>query len=327
MLKWFSKVTQVLSRRPRIDEALWEELEEALIGADVSAGLALRIVGDLRDRARSERWCDSDDIARGFRDEVERLLADDRPGLAEPPERPALYLLVGVNGTGKTTSAAKLAWDLKQQGKSVLLAAADTFRAAAIDQLQIWAERAGVDMVRHQPNADPSAVVFDAIAAAKARGADAVIADTAGRLHNKQNLMQELAKLGRVSQKALGRAPDETLLVVDATTGQNAISQAREFGAVTPLTGVILTKMEGTAKGGVVLTLAKEMQLPVKFIGLGEKIADLQPFDARAYAAAIFGVAEPELPEEEAPTPEPEAGAEAISEDSRGWRRFLRRGR
>jgi fused signal recognition particle receptor len=322
VLKWFSKVTQVLSRRPRIDEALWEELEEALIGADVSAGVALRIVDDLRSRARAERWADSDDIARGFREEVERLLADDNPGLAEPPERPALYLLVGVNGTGKTTSAAKLAWDLKQQGKSVLLAAADTFRAAAIDQLQIWAERTGVDMVKHQPNADPSAVVFDAVAAAKARGADAVIADTAGRLHNKQNLMQELAKLGRVSQKALGRAPDETLLVVDATTGQNAISQAREFGAVTPLTGVILTKMEGTAKGGVVLTLAEEMKLPVKFIGLGEKIADLQPFDARAYAAAIFGVPEPELPEEEAPTPEAEP--EAASEDSRGWRRFLR---
>lgn len=342
MFKWFSKVSQVLQKRPKIDEELWDELEEALIGGDVSANVTIRMIDDMVERSRRERWTDVDDLAEGFRQEVARLLADDNPGLAVPPEGPAVYLLVGVNGTGKTTSAAKMSWDLQQQGRSVILAAADTFRAAAIDQLEVWAERAGVDMIKHQPNSDPSAVVFDAIQAAKARGLDVVIADTAGRLHTKSNLMQELGKIGRVTEKALGRAPDETLLVLDATTGQNAISQAREFSAATPLTGVILTKMDGTARGGVVLTLAEEMKLPVKFIGLGEKISDLKPFDPREYADQLFRTeaeedesapAFSEPPEEAADLPAPaedirEPGAEPEEEadsEPAGWRRLFRR--
>jgi fused signal recognition particle receptor len=288
VLKWFNKVSQVLKRRPKIDAELWDELEEALIGGDVSANVTIRLLDELEARSKRERWSDAELLEQAIREEVAKLLSDENPGLAVPPQKPAVYLLVGVNGTGKTTSAAKLAWDLKQQGKRVILAAADTFRAAAIDQLEVWAARAGVDIVKHQPDSDPSAVVFDAIDAARARGADVVIADTAGRLHNKAHLMQELGKIGRVTEKALGRAPDETLLVLDATTGQNAISQAKEFAAATPLTGVILTKMDGTAKGGVVLTLAEEMHIPVKFIGMGEKISDLMPFEPLDFADALF---------------------------------------
>lgn len=326
MLKWFNKVAQVLLARPEIDAELWEELEEALIGGDVSASLASRMLSDLEARALKERWPDRSALFAAFRDEVAKLLEDERPGLSVAAEGPSVYLLVGVNGTGKTTSAAKLAWDLKQQGKSVLLAAADTFRAAAIDQLDVWATRAGVDIVKHQPDSDPGAVVFDAIVAARARGTGVVIADTAGRLHNKANLMKELAKIGRVTEKALGRAPDETLLVLDATTGQNAISQAKQFAAATPLTGVILTKMDGTAKGGVVLTLADEMKLPVKFIGMGEKISDLMPFDPADFAAALFRT------DEEAAESRQESGdrrqekAEVPEgEQATGWRRFFKR--
>jgi fused signal recognition particle receptor len=344
VLKWFNKVSQVLKGRTKIDAELWDELEEALIGGDVSAGVTIRVLDDLEARSKQERWSDPAVLESAIRDEVAKLLSDESPGLAHPPALPAVYLLVGVNGTGKTTSAAKLAWDLKRQGKKVILAAADTFRAAAIDQLEIWAQRAGVDIVKHQPDSDPSAVVFDAIAAAKARGADVVIADTAGRLHNKAHLMQELGKIARVTEKALGRAPDETLLVLDATTGQNAISQAREFAAAAPLSGVILTKMDGTARGGVVLTLAEEMKLPVKFIGMGEKISDLMPFVPRDFADALFR-SEEEIAEAQAAAPEPVADVAPVEmapappaasmpsdepppkdePETRGWRRFFRR--
>jgi fused signal recognition particle receptor len=345
VFRWFNQVAQVLRLRPRIDEELWEELEEALIAGDVSASVAFQMVSDLRDKARAEAWTDASQVSTGFRDEVARLLKDDDPGLSLPDTLPAVYLLVGVNGTGKTTSAAKLAWDIRQSGKTVLLAAADTFRAAAIDQLEVWAERAGVEMVRHQPNSDPSAVVFDAIEAARARGVDIVIADTAGRLHTRANLMQELAKLGRVTEKCLGRPPDETLLVLDATTGQNAVNQARQFGAATPLTGVILTKMDGTARGGVVLTLAREMGIPVKFIGIGEKISDLRLFDAAEYADGLFrldgdGDAAPveavTLEPVSEPVVEPIQPAETVDEPSVEtstdeeakplWKRLFRRG-
>jgi fused signal recognition particle receptor len=363
VLKWFNKVSQVLKGRTKIDAELWDELEEALIGGDVSAAVTIRLLDELEARSKKERWSDPAVLESAIREEVAKLLSDENPGLAVPPQKPAVYLLVGVNGTGKTTSAAKLAWDLKRQGKKVILAAADTFRAAAIDQLEIWAERAGVDIVKHQPNSDPSAVVFDAIDAARARGADVVIADTAGRLHNKAHLMQELGKIRRVTEKALGRAPDETILVLDATTGQNAMSQAKEFAAAAPLTGVILTKMDGTAKGGVILTLAEEMKLPVKFIGMGEKISDLMAFvpldfadalfrsddeiaEARAAAPPAATTATPAPPPfappapaprtEPAPatapqiTPEPvpEAAppaAEAPEPEVKGWRRFFRR--
>lgn len=340
MLKWFNKVSQVLRKHTKIDAALWDDLEEALIGGDVSAGVTIRLLDALEERSKRERWSDGAALEEAVRLEVAALLSDTRPGLAEPSEKPAVYLLVGVNGVGKTTSAAKMAWDLRQRGKRVILAAADTFRAAAIDQLEIWAERAGVEIVKHQPDSDPSAVLYDAIVAARARGADAVIADTAGRLHNKAHLMQELGKIGRVTAKVQGRPPDETLLVLDATTGQNAISQAREFAAATPLTGVILTKMDGTARGGVVLTLADEMRLPVKFIGMGEKIGDLVPFDPADFADALFrgedeleafGATVPAAPEAAEPAEsgaaaegEPPSGAD--SEEPRGWRRFFRRG-
>lgn len=344
MLKWFNKVSQVLRGRTKIDAELWDELEEALIGGDVSAGVTIRVLDELEARSKKERWSDPAVLEEAIREEVAKLLSDEKPGLAVPAHKPAVYLLVGVNGTGKTTSAAKMAWDLKQRGQKVLLAAADTFRAAAVDQLDVWARRAGVDIVKHQPNSDPSAVVFDAIDAAKARGADVVIVDTAGRLHNKAHLMQELGKIARVTQKALGREPDETLLVLDATTGQNAVSQAREFAAAAPLTGVILTKMDGTARGGVVLTLADEMKLPVKFVGLGEKISDLMPFDPRDFADALFrseeeiaearaaapeAAAPPEqeaAPPVEAPAvPEPDVEPEPAAPEVKGWRRFFRR--
>ena len=331
MLNWFNKVAQVLLARPEIDAELWEELEEALIGGDVSATLATRMLTDLERRCLTENWPNRSALLGAFREEVAKLLVDDRPGLAYAPEGPSVYLLVGVNGTGKTTSAAKLAWDLKKQGKTVLLAAADTFRAAAIDQLDVWAQRAGVDIVKHQPDSDPGAVVFDAIVAARARAIDVVIVDTAGRLHNKANLMQELAKIGRVTQKALGRAADETLLVLDATTGQNAISQAKLFGEATPLTGVILTKMDGTAKGGVVLTLAGEMKLPVKFIGMGEKISDLMPFDPADFAGALFRTEEEAADRRQETggrSQKPGAGEQAPQEpepEAKGWRRFFGR--
>ncbi len=345
VLKWFNKVSKVLQRRPKIDADLWDELEEALIGGDVSASVTIRLLDELEARSKRERWADAALLEEAIRDEVGKILADENPGLATPEQKPAVSLLVGVNGTGKTTSAAKLAWDLKKQGKRVILAAADTFRAAAIDQLGVWAGRAGVDLVKHQPNSDPSAVVFDAIDAARARGADVVIVDTAGRLHNKAHLMQELGKIARVTQKALGRPADETLLVLDATTGQNAISQAKEFAGATALTGVILTKMDGTAKGGVVLTLAEELKLPVKFIGMGEKISDLMPFAPRDFADALFrsdeeiAAAQEAMPEPEVEmAAEVEAPPEAISEaepepteeveaeeEARGWRRFFRR--
>lgn len=327
MLKWFNKVAQVLLARPEIDAVLWEELEEALLGGDVSASLANRMLSGLEARALKERWPDRSALLTAFRDQVAVLLADERPGLAVADDGPSVYLLVGVNGTGKTTSAAKMAWDLKQQGKSVLLAAADTFRAAAIDQLDVWATRVGVDIVKHQPDSDPGAVVFDAIVAARVRGTDVVIADTAGRLHNKASLMKELAKIGRVVGKALGRAPDETLLVLDATTGQNAISQAKEFAAATPLTGLILTKMDGTAKGGVVLTLADEMKLPVKFIGMGEKISDLMPFDPVDFAAALFRTDEEvsALRSVSVSPATPSDSSEPEPEQTAGWRRFFQR--
>lgn len=325
MLKWFNKVAQVLLARPEIDAELWEELEEALIGGDVSAALTTRMLTDLERRCLTENWANRSALLGAFREEVAKLLADDRPGLASASDGPSVYLLVGVNGTGKTTSAAKLAWDLKKQGKTVLLAAADTFRAAAIDQLDVWAQRAGVDIVKHQPDSDPGAVVFDAIVAARARGTDVVIADTAGRLHNKANLMQELAKIGRVTQKALGRAADETLLVLDATTGQNAISQAKLFGEATPLTGVILTKMDGTAKGGVVLTLAEEMKLPVKFIGMGEKISDLMPFDPADFADALFRTEQEAIHGSVGVSPATPSDATETEPEAKGWRRFFRR--
>jgi len=285
----FSKVDQLLTGRRPIDDDLLEELEETLVQADLSIHTATGLVEKLREDVRRQRLKESVEIRELLKAHLMEILVNgDGSGLAQPSVRPAVYLFVGVNGVGKTTTIAKLAHRLKKSGYRVILAAADTFRAAAIDQLEIWANRVGVEIVKHQPGADPAAVVFDAIQAAIARGADAVIVDTAGRLHTKTNLMEELAKVGRIVRKALDRDPDETLLVLDATTGQNAVNQAREFKSAVPLTGIALAKTDGTAKGGIVVTIKDELGLPIKLVTTGEKIEDIEDFSAREFVDALF---------------------------------------
>lgn len=279
-------VSNMLSAFTRIDEELFEELEEILIMADVGLPTAEFICQKLREEVKH----------RGVTDpaEIKDILVSIITGMLEGGEgldlsgAPSVVLVIGVNGVGKTTTIGKLAARLKAEGKSVILGAADTFRAAAIEQLEVWSERAEVPIVKHTEGADPAAVVFDTIAAAKARHVDAAIIDTAGRLHNKKNLMDELAKINRVIQRELPDSPCESLLVLDATTGQNAVNQAREFSKVTDITGIVLTKLDGTAKGGVVVAIAKEMGVPVKFVGLGEGIDDLQPFDPVAFVNALI---------------------------------------
>ena len=269
-----------------ITAADWDEVEEALIGGDVGAALAARVV----EQARSRRDAPSAEAA--VRAELEALLAprdpdwDLRPALAGSP---TIILVVGVNGTGKTTTIGKLAHREARAGRRVLLAAADTFRAAAIDQLRIWATRSGVDLVAHAPNADPGAVVYDALDAAVARNADVVIADTAGRLHTKSNLMDELSKIRRVIDRRLPEATPETLFVLDATTGQNGLAQAVAFHAAVGLTGIVLTKLDSTARGGIVFAIEDQLRVPVRFVGVGEGIEDLLPFDPAAFVAALFG--------------------------------------
>lgn len=285
----FAKVDQLLTGRRPVDDELFDELEELLIQADVSMRTTGKLVEDLRREVRQARLSTTDQI----KSELERKMAEMldgsvRQSLSVGPASPSVYLIVGVNGVGKTTTIAKLAHRLKKQGKKVILSAADTFRAAAIDQLEIWAERVGVDIVKHKLGADPSAVIFDSIQAAKSRGADFVIADTAGRLHTRVNLMEELKKMGRVIERELGRPADEVLLVLDATTGQNAVSQAREFLAAVNVTGIVLAKLDGTAKGGIVLTIKEEFGAPIKLVGLGEGMDDLADFDSAEFVSALF---------------------------------------
>ncbi len=285
----FQKVDQLLTGRRPIDDELFDELEEALIQADLNIHTAMRIVDDLRRIAREERLAEAEQIRDRLRDEIAQSLCGPDTGLSTASEPPTVYLVVGVNGVGKTTSIAKLAHRFKRQGRRVILAAADTFRAAAIDQLEIWANRAGVDIIKQREGADPAAVVFDALQAARSRRADVVIADTAGRLHTKSNLMEELRKIGRVVERELGHKADEVLLVLDATTGQNAISQAKEFMDAVSITGVILTKLDGTAKGGIVVTLKDELGIPIKLVGTGESVDDMDEFDSRDFAASLVG--------------------------------------
>jgi fused signal recognition particle receptor len=286
----FQKVDQLVTGRRPVDDELFDELEEALIQADLNIHTAIRIVDNLRDVARSERISDSEDIKTRLKEEISALLSSGpEGGLAVSAEAPAVYLVVGVNGAGKTTSIAKLANILKSRGNRVLLAAADTFRAAAIDQLEIWANRIGVELIKQREGADPAAVVYDALQAAKSRHADVVIADTAGRLHTRSSLMEELKKIGRVVERESGRPADEVLLVLDATCGQNAISQAQEFKAAVPISGIILAKLDGTAKGGIVITLRDELGIPIKFAGTGEGISDMQEFNSREFAEALLG--------------------------------------
>jgi fused signal recognition particle receptor len=269
-----------------VDDALLEEVEELLIAADLGAALA----ADFTNRAREEMMFGALTRAAQLRPLFRRFLVEALAPAAQPlslDHRPAVILLLGVNGSGKTTTAAKLAASLKGSGKRVLLAAADTFRAAAIEQLERWGERIDVEVIRQAPGSDPGAVVFDAVKAATARGLDALIIDTAGRLHTKSNLMDELAKLRRVIERQLPGAPHETLMVLDAPTGQNGFAQARMFHETIGLTGVCLTKLDGTAKGGIVVRIVRELKVPVKLIGLGEKIDDLQPFDPAAFVDAL----------------------------------------
>ncbi|GAA6396117.1 signal recognition particle-docking protein FtsY [Solibaculum mannosilyticum] len=286
------KVNMVLNSFTKIDEELFEDLEEALVMADVGLPTAERICEQLRAKVKEQGVTDPQEV-RGLIKEIITEMMEGGEDLRISTS-PSVILVIGVNGVGKTTTIGKLAARLKDDGKKVILAAADTFRAAAIDQLQIWADRAGVDMVRHAEGSDPAAVVFDALTAAKARHADVVICDTAGRLHNKKNLMDELGKISRVIQRELPDSDQEVLLVLDATTGQNAVNQAREFKNTAGITGIVLTKLDGTAKGGVVIAIREDLKVPVKMIGVGEQIDDLQPFDAKAFADALFNEEEEE---------------------------------
>lgn len=283
-----SKVEEITSGR-KVDESLFEELEEVLIEADCGVTTAMFLVDQLRERAREEKVTEAEELRRMLKEEMVNLLERNAEPLKTPTHTPYVIMMVGVNGAGKTTTIGKLAYRFKQEGAKVLLAAGDTFRAGAIEQLGVWANRVGVDLISHQEGSDPAAVAFDAINAAKARGADVLIIDTAGRLQTKVNLMSELAKVHRVVQRELGRDLDEILLVVDATTGQNALSQAKIFKEAVPVTGIVLTKLDGTAKGGIVLALANELDLAVKLVGVGEQYEDLQDFNAQAFVAALFG--------------------------------------
>ncbi len=280
-------VNSMLHAFTKIDEELFEELEEILIMGDVGAPTAGRICDELRRKVK-ERGVTDPEAVRGLLYETvaEMLRGGQELRLTT---KPSVILVIGVNGVGKTTTIGKLAARFRTEGKKVVLGAADTFRAAAIEQLEIWAERAGADIVKHTQGADPAAVVFDSIAAAKARGADVVICDTAGRLHNKKTLMDELAKISRIIDRELPDADKEVLLVLDATTGQNAVNQAREFKNAAGITGIVLTKLDGTARGGVVLAIREDLDVPVKFIGVGEGVDDLQPFDPDDFARGIFG--------------------------------------
>lgn len=280
------KIDALFGAFTKIDESLFEELEEALILSDVGAATSSEICSRLRSRVKEEGVTDPVKV-RGLLQQVIANMLEGGEELHISTE-PSIILVIGVNGVGKTTTIGKLAANLKGEGKRVILGAADTFRAAAIEQLQVWADRAGVDLIKHGEGADPAAVVFDAIAAGKARNADVIICDTAGRLHNKKNLMDELAKISRVISREAPGCDVEVLLVLDATTGQNALNQARQFQEAAGVTGIILTKLDGTARGGVVIGIKAELNLPVKYIGIGEQIDDLRPFDPAAFAAALF---------------------------------------
>lgn len=290
-----AQITQMVGSFTKIDQELFEELEELLVMGDVGVETSGYITGVLRDRVREKGITDPSLILGELKAVVAELLQGD--DTLHISTKPSVILVIGVNGVGKTTTIGKLAARLKSQGKSVILGAADTFRAAAIEQLGVWAQRADVPMIKHGEGADPAAVVFDAIQAAKARGCDVLICDTAGRLHNKKNLMDELAKISRIIDRELPGCDRETLLVLDAATGQNAVNQAREFQSAAGITGIVLTKLDGTPKGGVVLPIKKDLGLSVKFIGVGEQLDDLQPFDAEAFAAALFDMGEDEKPD------------------------------
>ena len=282
------RIDEVLKAYTKVDEELLEDLEEVLITADVGVNTTMDIIEKLEDVIRTKKITDPQDVREELKLIIEDILSKDDTKL-DVSHSPTIILMVGVNGVGKTTTIGKLAHRYKSEGKKVLLAAGDTFRAAAIDQLEVWANRCNVDIIKHQEGADPGAVIFDAIKASKARGVDVLICDTAGRLHNKSNLMNELGKVFKIVDREYPEAKKEVLLVVDATTGQNAVSQAKSFKEVCDITGLVLTKLDGTAKGGVVLAVKSEVDVPVKLIGVGEQMEDLQDFDSKSFVDALFG--------------------------------------
>ncbi|ACF44772.1 signal recognition particle-docking protein FtsY [Pelodictyon phaeoclathratiforme] len=288
------KLAVITKGKTEIDDDFLEELETILVAADVGVETTLGIVDAITERAKQETYRSEEELNRMLMEEIQQLLEE--TGEEHPldfdaplPAKPYVILIVGVNGAGKTTSVAKLAHNYDKAGKKVIIAAADTFRAAAYEQLQIWADRAGVPMIGQAQGSDPASVVYDAVSAAVSRNADVVLVDTAGRLHNKSHLMEELAKIMRVAKKRIPEAPHEVLLVLDGTTGQNAVLQAREFTKFVKVTGLVVTKLDGTAKGGIVLSISRELKLPVKYIGVGEKIDDLQLFDRAEFVKALLG--------------------------------------
>ena len=281
-------IDSLLSKFVSIDEELFEELEEILILSDVGAATSMKIMDKLRMRVKSERVSDVSEIKRLLSEEIAKMLDGGQVDFTYPS--PTAILVIGVNGVGKTTSIGKLTNFFQNEGKKIVVAAADTFRAAAIDQLEVWCKKCGVDMIRHQEKSDPGAVVFDSVAAAKSRRADILMCDTAGRLQNKKNLMEELKKIFRILSEQFPEAHREVFLVLDATTGQNGLSQAKVFKEAAEVTGVILTKLDGTAKGGIVIAIQDELKIPVKYICTGESIDDIQPFDSNDFARALFGM-------------------------------------
>ena len=282
------KIENLVTGRQKIDEELYEELEEILIQADVGVNTSMELVEAVRKKVRERKVEDPAELKDILKEEISAILDEGKSPL-NLIEGLTVIVVVGVNGVGKTTTIGKLANWLKEEGRKVLLAAGDTFRAAAIDQLEIWSNRVGVEVIKHNEGADPAAVAFDAVHAAKARKVDCLIIDTAGRLHTKTNLMEELKKVNRVIERELPGAPHEVLLVLDATTGQNAVSQAKIFSEAAGVTGIVLTKLDGTAKGGVIISIKRELDVPVKFIGVGEAMDDLREFDSRDFAKALFG--------------------------------------
>lgn len=281
------KIEEVFSINKKIDEELFEELEEAMIMSDIGYKTSSDIIDTLRKRVKENKISDSENVKQLLKEIIVEMMDNNDMGII-PDNTPAVYLVVGVNGVGKTTSIGKMAYYLKNKGYKVVLAAGDTFRAAAIDQLEVWGRRTGVEVIKHQEGSDPAAVIYDAIQSAKAKKADILICDTAGRLHNKKNLMEELRKINKILEKEYNQAYKQTLLVLDATTGQNALIQAKQFMEVSDVNGIILTKLDGTAKGGIVIAVSNELKIPVKMIGVGEGIDDLQEFNPNAFADAIF---------------------------------------
>ena len=283
---FLGQIKNVVKSFTRVDEDMLEELEELLICADIGVNSTEQIIEELRDRIKENRLSEQEDVMAALREIIEGMIGQGEP--LKLDTKPSVILVIGVNGAGKTTSIGKISNILRQQGKKVVVAAADTFRAAAIEQLGVWCSRSGVDMVKQSEGSDPAAVVYDAINYTKSKGADVLIVDTAGRLHNKKNLMDELSKINRVIDRELPGADRENLLVLDATTGQNAVLQAKEFKNSAALTGLVLNKLDGTAKGGIIISIKQELGVPVKFIGVGEKIDDMQVFDADEFTKALF---------------------------------------